>query len=367
MKVVYPHMGHLNIPINHMLESLNIPYLPTPNITKRTIELGSLHSPEGVCLPYRITMGNLLEGSEAGANCLVTICGAGKCRLGFYNTVQKIGISKVTSDPLTFHTINSSTGLFKSLYEFLRQTSPHSSRTAIVYSIAKAVKMLKAIDAMSNAKNYYGPRSTSPELIIEIYKTNVSRLGQCKGFKDIDCIKNDTVELMKSCADETRSPIKVGILGEFYVVMEPFVNFEIEDTLVKMGIEVKRFVSTGEWAYAQTLLRALKLYNEETEHLNDARPYMNYHVGGEGLQSASSAIWCAKNGYDGVIHAYPFGCMPEVVAEFALKRISEDYDLPILPLSLDEHSSGVGITTRLEAFIDCLNLRGSVKRGTVLH
>ena len=361
MKVVYPHMGHLNIPISHMLDILNISYVQLPNITKRTVELGAFHSPEGVCLPYKITMGNLLEGIDAGANCLVTMCGPGKCRLGFYNTVQKIGISKVTSTPLTFHAINSSTGLFNSLYKFLRQASPRSSRVAIIYSIAKAVKMLKAIDAMSDAKNYYGPRSNRPELVIGIYKANVTRLARCQGFWDIEYIKNDTIEIMKSCADEDRTPLKVGILGEFYVVMEPFVNFEIEDTLVKMGIETKRFISTGDWAYAQTLLRALKLYNEETEHLHDARPYMNYHVGGEGLQSASNAIWCAKSGYDGIIHAYPFGCMPEVVAEYSLKHITNDYDLPMLTISLDEHSSDVGILTRLEAFIDCLHFRKACK------
>jgi predicted nucleotide-binding protein (sugar kinase/HSP70/actin superfamily) len=360
-------MGYLNIPINHMFESLDIPFIPTPSITKRTVELGSLHSPEGVCLPYKLTMGNLLEGIDAGADCLVTLCGAGKCRLGFYHTVQTISISKLTAKPLTFHSINSTTGLFKSLYQFLREASPRSKQTTILYSIAKAVMMLKAIDAMSDAKNYYGPRSNNPGLLIDIYKTNVTRLSQCQNFQEIQRVKNETIELLKTCADETQTPVKVGLLGEFYVVMEPFVNFEIEDMLVKLGVEVKRLVSTGDWAYAQTLLRALRLYNEEAEHLTDAQPYMNYHVGGEGLKSASSAIWCAKNGYDGIIHAYPFGCMPEVVAEYALKKITADYDLPMLALSLDEHSSGVGITTRIEAFIDCLSLRRNAKRGTALH
>ncbi|MCX7781023.1 MAG: hypothetical protein N2491_08960 [Negativicutes bacterium] len=357
MKVVYPHMGYLNIPINHMLNSLDISYVPTPRITKRTVEIGSLHSPESVCLPYKLTLGNLLEGIDAGANCLVTICGAGKCRLGFYNTVQKISVSKVMSEPFSFYAINTSTGLFNSLYNFLRKASPRSSRITIAYSIAKAIKMLKAIDTMNDAKNYYGPRSSNPELLIDIYKTNVTKLDKCQSFKEIEHIKDQTLELMRSCADETMKPLKVGLLGEFYVVVEPYVNFEIEDTLVKLGVEVKRLVSTADWAYAQTLLRALKLYNEETEHLDGARPYMNYHVGGEGLKTASEALRCAKNGYDGIIHAYPFGCMPEVVSEYALKRITADFDLPMLALSLDEHSSGVGLTTRIEAFIDCLRRR----------
>lgn len=357
MKVVYPHMGHLNIAINNIFDSLAIPYITVPNITKKTVELGSRYSPESVCLPYKITMGNFLEGINAGADCLITICGAGKCRLGFYNTVQKLIISKITNSPFSFQTLNSTTGLFSSIYKFLRMASPHSSRTALLYSVAKGIAILKAIDAINDAKNYYGPRSSNPKLLIDLYKTTATNLGQCQSFKEIKRVKNETIQLMKMCADKSLTPVKVGLFGEFYVVTEPFTNFELENTLVKLGVEVKRLISTGDWVYAQTLLRALKLYNEETEHLGHAQPYMNYHVGGDGLKSASQALWCAKNGYDGIIHVYPYGCMPEVVAEYALKKIAADYNLPLLVLSLDEHSSNVGLATRIEAFVDCLRIR----------
>lgn len=356
MKIIYPHMGYLNIALNHMLAGLEIPYLPTPSITKKTVELGSSYSPEGICLPYKITMGNLLEGIQCGADTLVTICGEGKCRLGFYNAVQKIGITKSTNQNISLHTINSTTGLFTSLYRFLRTVTCDKSRIAILYHIAKAVKMLKAIDAISHAKNYYGPRCSQPERIIELCKAGAAEVGVCKSFGDVDYVKEQAIGAMKALAGEAQ-PVKVGIIGEFYVLVEPYVNFEIEDMLVKMGVEVRRLVSTGEWAYAQTLLRIFGLYNEETEYLRQARPYMNYHVGGDGLKSAGSAVWCAKNGYDGIIHAYPFGCMPEIVAQYALKNIAADYSIPMLTLSLDEHSSNVGIVTRIEAFIDCLRRR----------
>lgn len=356
MKVIYPHMGYLNVALNHMLEDLEVPYIPTPPITKKTVELGSLHSPEGICLPYKITMGNFLEGIQNGADTLVTICGEGKCRLGFYNAVQKIGVTRCTSQNLPLHTINSTTGLFTSLYRFLRSATNDKSRTTILYHIAKAVKMLKAIDAISHAKNYYGPRCSQPQRVIDFCKAGILDMGTSRSFKDIDRIKEQTIAAMQAMANQVK-PVKVGLIGEFYVLMEPYVNFEIEDMLVNLGVEVHRLISTGEWAYAQTLLRILGLYNEEKEYLKQARPYMNYHVGGDGLKSAGSAIWCAKNGYDGMIHAYPFGCMPECVAQYALKNISTDYSFPMLSLSLDEHSSNVGIVTRVEAFVDCLQRR----------
>jgi benzoyl-CoA reductase/2-hydroxyglutaryl-CoA dehydratase subunit BcrC/BadD/HgdB len=46
--------------------------------------------------------------------------------------------------------------------------------------------------------------------------------------------------------------------------------------------------------------------------------------------------------------------MPEVSIRPILKRVSKDKDIPILEMSYDEHTCGVGIATRLEAFADVL-------------
>ena len=71
----------------------------------------------------------------------------------------------------------------------------------------------------------------------------------------------------------------------------------------------------------------------------------------------------AKKGYDGVIHIRPFSCMPELVAQKILTKVEKDYNIPILTLSVDEHSSEVGFDTRLEAFMDML-VRKKNKRLT---
>jgi predicted nucleotide-binding protein (sugar kinase/HSP70/actin superfamily) len=159
----------------------------------------------------------------------------------------------------------------------------------------------------------------------------------------------------------SRTP-KIGLVGEFYLLLEPYVNYRVEDVLIKRGIEVKKFVNTGAWVYSNTLLSSLGLYNEEKAYLKQARPYLNHHVGGDGLKSVGSTLWCARNGYDGIIHLYPFGCMPEIVAQYALKNIAHDFNLPLLSLSVDEHSSDVGVLTRLEAFVDCIKRKKSVNK-----
>jgi len=55
--------------------------------------------------------------------------------------------------------------------------------------------------------------------------------------------------------------------------------------------------------------------------------------------------------------------MPEVSVRPILAAISKDKNIPILELSFDEHTSPVGVTTRLEAFVDILNGRRVRSRG----
>ncbi|AJQ26402.1 hypothetical protein [Pelosinus fermentans] len=351
MKVTYPHMGYLNMPVSKMLNNLGVEVIEAPPISKKTIELGSLYSPEGVCLPYKINMGNFIESIDQGADTLVSVCGAGKCRLGFYNAVQKIYLAE--KGQIQFYMLDTN-HLFSDLYRFLRTVAPRASRLVILKNMAMGIKLLKALDAMNEAKNFYGARTNSPEQIIDICRGGTQELANST-YKKINFIRDFTISSIGAiCNNNQCRPPRIALIGEFYLLLEPYVNHSIEDLLIKQGIEVKKFVYTGNWVYSNTLLQALGLYSEEKAYLDQAKPYLNYHVGGDGLKSVGSALQCARDGYDGIIHIYPFGCMPEVVAQSALKNIANDYNLPLLTLSIDEHSSDVGIITRIEAFADCI-------------
>jgi predicted nucleotide-binding protein (sugar kinase/HSP70/actin superfamily) len=352
MRVTYAHMGYMNAPVRHMLESLDIEVVETPPVSKRTVELGARHSPEGVCLPYKISMGNLLEGLESGADTVVTMCGAGKCRFGFYGTVQKMSFAQ--GREIAFHTLDTER-LLADLYRFLRQVAPEAGRLATARNIALAVKKLRALDALSDAKNFYAPRADNPQQVIDICDYGTGEIAGGNDFAEVNYCREIVTGTMRShCRADAPQPPKVALVGEFYVLLEPYVNRWIDNALVRQGVEVKRFVHTGGWAYAKTLLQFLGFFNEEREYMAHAKPYLNHHVGGDGLKSVGTALWSARNGYDGIIHIFPFGCMPEIVAQYALKNVAADYGLPLLTLSIDEHASDVGLATRLEAFVDCI-------------
>jgi predicted nucleotide-binding protein (sugar kinase/HSP70/actin superfamily) len=352
-------MGYMSAPIAHMLENLNIQVIKTPPITKKTVALGALHSPEGVCLPYKITMGNFIEATEQGADTVVSMCGAGKCRFGFFGAVQKEELAK--RQAVNFHTLDTE-HLLRDLYRFLRQAAPAASSLAVVRNIALALKKLQALDTINDAKNRYGARALNADKIIDLCTYGAGEIAAGEDFAEVKYTRDIILQVMAShISPPQTTPPKIALVGEFYVLLEPYVNHWIENALVRQGIEVKKFVYTGNWAYSKILLQTLGLYNEEKEYLAQARPYFNHHVGGDGLKSVGTSVWSAKNGYDGIIHVFPFGCMPEVVAQYAMKNVCSDYRLPLLSLSVDEHSSDVGITTRVEAFADCIKRRKTEK------
>jgi Uncharacterized protein conserved in bacteria len=359
MRVTYPSMGYMSAPIRHMLENLAVEVVEAPPVSKRTVELGTSHSPEGVCLPYKISMGNLLEGLDAGADTVVTMCGAGKCRFGFYSTVQKAALTQRNT---AFHTLDTER-LITDLYRFLRHVAPAAGHLAIAGNIALAVKKLRALDAVNDAKNFYGPRAADPGRILDICGYSTGEIAGGESFAEVNYTRDLMIGIMRSyCRADNPRPPRVALVGEFYVLLEPYANRWIENALVRQGVEVKKFIRTGGWAYAKTLLQALGLFNEEREYLSQARPYLNHHVGGDGLKSVGTALLSARRGYDGIVHAFPFGCMPEIVAQYALKNVAADYGLPLLTLSIDEHASDVGLTTRLEAFVDCIKRKTGRRR-----
>ena len=70
-----------------------------------------------------------------------------------------------------------------------------------------------------------------------------------------------------------------------------------------------------------------------------------------------------EEGWDGVIHLYPFTCMPEIISRSILPQISKEYDMPVLSLVLDEHTGEAGLLTRLEAFVDLLERKRRGETG----
>ena len=89
MRVTVPHMGNLHIPVKAIFQKLDVDLVMPPVNNQRTLSLGSRYSPEGLCIPFKMTLGNFIEAAELGANTLLMPGGYGICRLGYYNKIQQ--------------------------------------------------------------------------------------------------------------------------------------------------------------------------------------------------------------------------------------------------------------------------------------
>ncbi|MBC7335927.1 MAG: CoA protein activase, partial [Clostridia bacterium] len=89
MKATFPHMGNLYITARALLTGLGLEVIVPPPCTKRTLSLGTQHSPEFACLPLKINIGNYLEAAELGAEVVVMAGGVGPCRFGYYAQIQR--------------------------------------------------------------------------------------------------------------------------------------------------------------------------------------------------------------------------------------------------------------------------------------
>ncbi len=119
-------------------------YVKPPNITKKTLELGSRHSPDYVCAPFKYILGNYIETIEAGANILVQT--GGVCRLGYYGELDEQILSDLGYD---IRFVNfAKTGSLKAVnyYNHFKDINPDVSLNKIASILPVILQMVVYMD-----------------------------------------------------------------------------------------------------------------------------------------------------------------------------------------------------------------------------
>ncbi len=347
IRVTFPHLGSYCVPLEVLFTAgLDVDYIVPPPVTARTLEIGSRYSPDYVCAPFKYNLGNYIESIEAGANTLIQVGGA--CRLGYYGelheqiltdlgyTARFVNMAKARfSKPLTF-------------YEQLKCINPHMSLTRIGQVLPVVLRMVGIIDeAEDYIRRHVGLETNEGEFDA----THKELLETLCNVSTMKALRETTAEFTKRLhAIETKvldNPLRVGIIGEYYTIMEPFSNHYIEKELAKMGAVVDRWMNISHSV----------LHSERKVQRERIRGYAEYDMGATGMDTIDRALYCARHGYDGLIHVKSFGCTPEMDVIPVLQNISADYKIPIIYLSYDSQTSEAGIQTRLEAFHDMIVMR----------
>jgi predicted nucleotide-binding protein (sugar kinase/HSP70/actin superfamily) len=358
VKVTFPHMGNTYIAIKVLLEELGVDVVTPPKCTRKTINLGSSYSPEQMCMPFKINLGNLLESIQLGADTVVMLGSSGICRFGLYNSLQKdilhdLGyeIEMICFEPL---------GNFQEVKDFLFKLSivaGTKNYLKVFSAFKKGLEILFSLDELDKLINIVRAREKIKGQTNRIVVEHEEKISQVSGYKDTLQIINRTKEKLnkvKIAADS--NPLKIGIVGEIYTIVEPFINMNLERTLGNLGVEVHKSMTAGEFIKEKMDFLPLIKSNKAEVH-KAAGPYLAKEIGGHTVQTIGNTVKYSQKNFDGVIHLLPLSCMPEIVAMSILPTVAREKNIPVLTLVLDELSGEGGYLTRVEAFVDSLYQR----------
>ncbi len=350
MRIGMPHMGNIYIPFKALFNRLDLDFVMPPINNQRTLNLGVKHSPEGLCIPFKLTLGNLIEAADMGADTLLMVGGYGICRLGYYAKTQERILHDLGYD-VEMVQVGLSENKLGGLLKLIKRLSNNAPWTKIISAFRFGINKLNALDSIEQKVQKVRARELVKGTANQIYSKAIKAIDQADNYLTLKKVQADFLSQLNQIPMDTKTqPLVVGISGEIYVLLEPFSSFDIESELGKLGVEVRRALFTSEWTKFSLFLNPLGL-NEKARVHKAALPYLKRDIGGDGWESVGEKVLHSGE-YDGIIHLAPFTCMPEIIAQNIMPKTKEN--IPVLTIVCDEQITKTGLLTRLEAFVDLL-------------
>lgn len=347
--ISFPHLGDYHFPIRFLLTKLTkYKVMVAPPITKKTIELGSKHSPDFVCVPFKYNLGNFIESLEQGAN--IILQAGGGCRYGYYPEVQEKILKDLGYEFELYSLVNNDKMTPRSIYQTFKKIDPRIPLHKMLYYTPLTILMIRYMDNIDHYIRLHIGFEVKKNSFIHLKEEMLNKFYHCHGYLSLTRLYFQYKKKFKKIPiDKPKDCLKVGIIGELYTAMEPFSSYFLEKELASMNIEIKRFTNVSYLLYQKRLHRK--------RNLRYIEKYCKYTLGADGMDNVYRAKYLIDQGYDGIIHTKPFGCTPEIGAIPIINRVCQDGKMPIIYFSFDSQTSETGIKTRLEAFYDMLKIK----------
>ena len=347
-KVAFFRYGYYEVAFKFFVEHiLDADYITLPDATRKTLELGTLHSNDFVCAPFKHILGDYIEALDAGADVLFQF--AGPCRLGYYGELQEsilhdmgYEFDMVNFADLSGHPIKDYITTCK------KKVNPDLSVANGVKNMLAAFKMVEYLDAYNDAYLSRAGFELNAGAFAQNRRTFLEEMGAVTGKADIDAAyKRGMKTLLAEPIDKPRNPVRIGIVGEYFTAVDPMSNLDLEQKLLGMHVELARKMN----------ITNRNIHYSEPDLRSSIAEYVTYDMGPTSSLTIAAAKEYALQGFDGIVHVKCSGCTPEIDCMPVLQRLSRDYKIPVLYLSYDSQTSDAGLDTRLEAFYDMIAIR----------
>ena len=357
MKLTFPHMGNAYITVKVLLDTLKIDYYMPPIACRKTLEYGIENSPEFMCLPFKVIIGDMIQGLEKGADTILFGGGCGQCRLSYYGDLMKEILHNMGYSFSYIH-LNLNKITYSEMINKLSPVLNGKSKGLIIKAVTNAAFTVFAVDKLYGTACKIRCRELKKGETDKIIKEFEKEVQVIHGYKNTKrAILKAKKKLYGVETDKDYKPLKIALIGEIFISSEPFTNLDIEKKLGNLGIEVINTMSVSAWI-RDHFLHYLKPIKRKSKALIAAHEYMHTDdIGGHGIYTIGNAELFSRGKYDGIVHIYPFTCMPEIIAQTTFNAIQEKHGVPIMTLILDEMTGEAGYITRLEAFANMIKMR----------
>lgn len=345
---VMPNLGDYYVPVKILIEQcVGLKLIPCPPTTKKTVENGSKHSPDTVCTPYKITCGNFIDAlRQTKAN--VLLMPGVSCRLGLYDVLHKKTLEDLGYEfemLVLFDFVANSGRLYRSLNEY----EPSLTQEKYNEVLAIVAKIVTDMDELADYMRRHAAFEINRGDFEKNYRDYLKQSETVCGLASAEDLGKRYKDIFRSIKiDKPHNPVRIGLIGDLYSLMEPHGNCEIEKWLYKHGAEIWRGLDLT--LMAKTMLSASGI----SDLISQSGGYADYYLGGVANTTIAFANKYAASGVDGLIHMKAASCSPEITAMSILQTISKDFGVPIVYLTFDTETSEAGLHTRLEAFLDML-------------
>lgn len=354
LKVAFPHMGTIYIAWEMALKSVGVEAFIPPYTSKKTLSLGTKNSPEAICLPYKLILGNFIEAIEGGVDYVSMISSPGICRLGEYGrNIEQV--LKELGYETNYIELNLYDGI-KGLIDYLKRISGTKNYFKIFNAIYLAIRTVFAVDELQNFLSYHRAREIKKGDSEKAFNRAIRMIRKANNASELSkALKDGLKEISNVEIDKKREILHVDLTGEIYIVNDEFSNQNMERELGAMGVQVRRSLTVSSFLKDAIIP---KIFKKGETHLERAyrlaKPYLMRDIGGDALECISDVLYAKERNIDGLIHVSPFTCMPEIMSQNIFPKMREDVNLPILSLIMDEQTGRAGYITRLEAFVDLM-------------
>jgi predicted nucleotide-binding protein (sugar kinase/HSP70/actin superfamily) len=273
--------------------------------------------------------------------------------MGYYFKVQEQILRDMGYD-VTMMLTGLSEHKLKGFLNLLRSVSNNAPWTKIISSFAFGISKMTALDDIEIMANNMRAIEKVKGTTTPIYRKGLQAIDDASDYRSLkETVKEYGEKINEIEVIPDYKPLKILVVGEIYVVLDPYANMDVELELGKLGVATNRSLYLSRWIKKGLFFNPLGVDQWRDVH-KAAMPYLKRDIGGDGWETVGEKV-IGTGHYDGMVHLAPFTCMPEGTAQCIMPSTKED--LPVLAIYCDEQTSQAGMLTRLEAFTDMISMK----------